>query len=223
MPNPVILGLGVKVGGGIFAANAAKKSAKNASNAQIEGTRMSIEEQRRQFNLVRKLTQPYVAAGGKGLAGTLNLMGMNGRPAQQTAINGIQSGAEYGSMVQAGEDAILGNASATGGLRGGNTEAALAQFRPQILSQLINKQMGNLQGLATMGQNSATGVGTAAQAMGNNISGYYGDAAAARAGNYTAQGTANAGLISGIVGAGNEVLGGIQPPAGATTFQKWGF
>lgn len=223
MPNPVLLMAGVSAGGGILSANAQKKAASKASDAQVEGTRLSIEEQRRQFNLVRQLTQPYVDAGGKGLAGTLSLMGLKGNGAQRAAISGIQGGAEYGSMVKSGEDAILGNASATGGLRGGNTEAALAQFRPQILSQLINKQMGNLQGLATMGQNSAVGVGNAAQAMGNNISQSYGDAAAARAGNALAAGQANANMIGGISGAFGQVMGGIQPPAGATMFGKWGF
>lgn len=223
MPNPALLLVGAQVGGGILSANAQKKASGNASAAQLEGTRLSIEEQRRQFNLVRKLTQPYVDAGGKGLTGTLNLMGMNGNTQQARAINGIQGSAEYGSMVKSGEDAILSNASATGGLRGGNTEAALAQFRPQILSQLINKQMGNLQGLATMGQNSAIGVGNAAQAMGNNVSQAYGDAAAARAGNALAVGQANSNMIGGITGGIGQVLGGIQPPAGATMFGKWGF
>lgn len=223
MPNPQILMLGAKIGGGLFAANSAKKAASSASAAQIAGTQMQIAEQRRQFNLMRKLTAPYVTAGGKGLAGLMNLTGMNGVGSQKNAISGIENGAQYGEMVRSGENAILSNASATGGLRGGNTEAALAQFRPQILSSLIDKQIGNLTGLTQMGQNSASGVGTAAMTMGNNISTAYGDAAAARAGNYMAAGKANASMISGITGGIGELLGGIEPPVGASMFSKWGF
>jgi hypothetical protein len=223
MPNPMILGIGASVGGSLLSGNAQANAAESASAAQVEGTRLSIAEQRRQFNLMRQLSQPYVTAGGKGLSGVLGLMGLNGNAAQQQAINGIQGGAEFGSMVRAGEDAITSNASATGGLRGGNTEAALAQFRPQILSDLINKQMGNLQGLSTMGQNAAAGVGSAAMTMGNNVSQAYGDAAAARAGNYLARGQATSNMIGAATGGFGQIMGGIQPPAGASMFGQWGF
>ena len=223
MPNPMILMAGASVGGGLLQAKAAKSAAAKASDAQLQGTELSIAEQRRQFNLVRQLSAPYVAAGNKGLYGSMSLLGLNGKAEQAAGIQGIESGAEFGSLVRNGEQAILSNASATGGLRGGNTEAALAQFRPEILSSLINKQIGNLGGLATNGQNAAMGVGTAAQNMGNNISGLYGDAAAARAGNALASGQATSNAIGGIVGSLGQVMGSIQPPAGATTFGSWGF
>ena len=223
MPNPMLLMAGASVGGGLLQAKAAKSAAGDASAAQVEGTRLSIAEQRRQFNLVRKLAQPYVNAGNKGLYGSMTLMGLNGNKAQAGAIRGIENGAEFQSMVRNGENAILSNASATGELRGGNPQAALAQFRPEILSSLINKQMGNLGGLAANGQNAAMGVGTAAQNMGNNVSGLYGDAAAAQAGNALARGQANSNAIGGIAGAFGQVMGNIQPPAGATTFGSWGF
>ena len=223
MPNPMILMAGASVGGGLMQAKAAKSAAKDASAAQVEGARLGIEEQRRQFNLVRQLAAPFVTAGTKGLNGSLSLIGLNGKAAQAKEIQGIESGAEFNSLVRNGEQAILSNASATGGLRGGNTEAALAQFRPEILSSLINKQIGSYGGLAANGQNAALGVGTAAQNMANNVSGLHGDAAAAQAGNALARGQANSNAIGGIVGSLGQVMGSIQPPAGATTFGSWGF
>ena len=63
-------------------------------------------------------------------------------------------------MVFQGENAMLQNAAATGGLRGGNLQGALAKFRPQVLSQLINQRMAQLGGLAGMGQQAATTLGT---------------------------------------------------------------
>lgn len=223
MPNPMLVMAGASLGGGVLQASAQKRAAANASEAQVEGTRLSIAEQRRQFNLVRKLSQPYVQAGTKGLYGALSLIGLNGNQAQSAAIRGIQRGPQFNTMVRTGEDAITANASATGGLRGGNTEAALAQFRPQILSSLIDKQIGNLSGLAGQGLGAAQGVGSAAQAMGNNISGAYGDAAAAQAGRYIANGQATSNLIGGITGQVGNIMGQFQPPAGASPLGAWGF
>jgi len=223
MPNPLLLSAGTSIAGGLFGGRSQSRAASEASAAQLEGTKLGIEEQRRQFNLMRRLSQPYVAAGGQGLQGALALMGLSGNQKQQQAINKITNGAEFGSMVRAGESAILGNASATGGLRGGNTEAALAQFRPEILSNLINKQIGNFGGLASNGQNAAVGVGTAGMNMGNNVSQLIGDGAAATAGGALARGQASANMWGGIAGTVGNVLGNIQPPAGATTFGSWGF
>jgi len=83
-------------------------------------------------------------------------------------------------QVRQGENAILQQASATGGLRGGNIQAALAQFRPAVLSQMIENQYSKLggmaefggqaaQNLATMGQASGAGVGAAGMGMASNI------------------------------------------------------
>ncbi|WP_221175245.1 hypothetical protein, partial [Staphylococcus aureus] len=83
----------------------------------------------------------------------LTALGQNA--AQQTAIGNINNSAEMQTYLQQGENAILQNASATGGLRGGNTQAALAQFRPQLLNQLINQRYQNYAGLTALGQNAA--------------------------------------------------------------------
>ena len=85
---------------------------------------------------------------------------------------------------------MLSRASATGGLRGGNIQAALGQFRPQLLSNLIEKQYGQLGGLATLGQSSAAGVGTAGMNTGANIANLLGQQGAAQAGGAIAQGKA---------------------------------
>ena len=57
-------------------------------------------------------------------------------------------------MVRQGEEAILQGASATGGLRGGNVQAALAQFRPAMLNRFVQQQYERLGGLTR----GATGV-----------------------------------------------------------------
>lgn len=105
--------------------------------------------------------RPYAQAGADALSQMQTLMGMGSPEDQAAAIAAIEGGPQMQAMVEQGENAILANASATGGLRGGNTQGALAQFRPQVLNQLINQRMSQLGGLVSMGQGAAQGVGNA--------------------------------------------------------------
>jgi len=117
---------------------------------------------------------------------------------QQQAINAIQSGPQFQAMTQQGENAILQNASATGGLRGGNVQGALAQFRPQLLNQLIDQQFSRLGGLTSLGQNAAAGVGNAGMATGNSITNLLAQQGAARAGGALGQAAGFGNALGGI-------------------------
>lgn len=155
-----------------------------------------------------------LAAPTKGaLPAYLDLTGLNGNAAQGAAIADIEGGQQFGHLARQGEDAILQNASATGGLRGGNTQGALADFRSSLLSSLIDKQLGRYGGLVQLGQGSAAGVGTAAMSAGQGISGLMQQAGAAQAGGIVAGSNAITGAIGGIGGmiAGR---GGFQPAGG---------
>src|SRR5206468_3591196 len=81
-------------------------------------------------------------AGGGTTGGSLgaqqDILGLNGPDAQQAAINRLQTMPAFTSALTLGENRILQNASATGGLRGGNTQGALAYFAPSLLAQQIN-------------------------------------------------------------------------------------
>jgi hypothetical protein len=174
---------------------------------------MSIAEQRRQFNVVQQLFQPYVQAGTGTLAQQLNLIGAGGPEAQQTAIDAIRMGPEYQQLVQAGEEAILQNASATGGLRGGNVQRSLAEFRPQVLSNLINQQYSRLGGITQLGQASAAGQAAQGSAISANISQLQADQGTAMAQSILAQGQARAnmfGNVAGAIGAGLGQYAGFQ-------------
>jgi hypothetical protein len=90
-----------------------------------------------------------------------------GADRQRQAIQGIEQGPQFQELLRQGEQGILQNASATGGLRGGNVQGALAQFRPNLLNQLIEAQYGKLAGLTSLGSGSAQnllGVGQASAA-----------------------------------------------------------
>lgn len=213
--------IGSAIVGGVMSSNAQKSAARTASRAQQQAADQSIAEQRRQFDAVQQLMAPYVQSGTTALSRYNALSGLAGEEAQQSLINQITSGAEYGSLVRQGEEAILQSASATGGLRGGNTQSALARFRPEILSSLIRDEYSRLGGMVSVGQNAAAGLGNAGMQTGQNISNQYGQIGQAQAGAALARGQATAnmwGNIAGSVGLAAG-LGGFgrapaAPPAG---------
>lgn len=101
---------------------------------------------------------PYSGAGEAALQQQQALAGLLGPEAQAAAIAQLEASPQFQSMVAQGERAILQNAAATGGVRGGNVQAALATFRPQLLSQIIEQQYAKLGGLSSQGL-EATGRG----------------------------------------------------------------
>lgn len=193
--------------GGYLSNKSQTKAADKAADAQTQSAELGIAEQRRQFDQVQQLLSPYVNAGTGALSGQQDLLGLNGMPAQQNAIGGIQQSPQFGALMQQGEDAILQNASATGGLRGGNTQAALGQFRPQLLAQLIDQQYQRLGGLTSVGQNAAAGTGNAGMATGNNITQLLGTQGQAQAGAALAAGKANSQFINSATSAFTNFMG----------------
>lgn len=178
------------VGSTVISGVVQSKGAKSAANTQSAAADAGIEEQRRQFDAVQELLAPFVGAGTTALGQQAALVGVEGPEAQRAAIQAIEQGPEFEALTRQGEEAILQSAAATGGLRGGNIQGALAQFRPQILSGLIEQQYGRLGGLADMGQASAVGQANFGQQAGANISNLMQQQGAAQAGSALAQGQA---------------------------------
>ena len=191
---------GATIVSGFMQSNAASKAAETQAGAAQAGiaqqgvsSQAAIDEQRRQFDAVQKILQPFVAVGAPALEQQQALLGLRGPEAERAAIERISGGERFKALAEQGEGALLSRASATGGLRGGNIQAALGQFRPQLLSNLIEKQYGQLGGLATLGQSSAAGVGAAGTAAGTNIGNIYGTQGANIANLLGQQGAAQAG------------------------------
>lgn len=201
-----IIAAAVVGGTGLISSMISAKSASDAADTQSEAAQAGIEEQRRQFDAMQKILAPYTEAGTKSLAAQQDLAGLNGPEAQAAAMKGISESPEMLAMTQQGENAILQQGSATGGLRGGNVQGALAQFRPAALSSLINQRYNQLGGITQMGQASAAGVGAGAMQTGANVADLLGQQGAAIAGGQLAQGQAYAaplnmiGQLAGLYG-----------------------
>lgn len=227
MPNPAV---GV-AGAGILSGALQSRSASKAASAQKGAASSAIGEQQRQFDEIQKLLAPYVQAGTGAMGAQEGLLGLKGPEAQQAAIAALEQSPTMKAMIQQGENAMLQNAAATGGLRGGNLQASLAQFRPQLLSQLIQQQYANLGGLSQLGQASAAQQAAFGQQLGANVGNLMQQRGAAQAGGELAQGKF-LGSIPGIVAGGFGGMGGsadvvarlnktnpINPTAG---FAGWG-
>lgn len=186
MPNPVVALVGSSVGSAVAKASAARR----AAGAQERAAEMGIEEQRRQLDAVQALLRPYVEAGTGAIEQQGALIGLGGADAQRAAIAALEAGPEYQALVRSGEEALLQRASATGGLRGGNIQAALAQYRPQVLSGLIGQQYERLGGITRMGQASAAGQAAMGQQTGANIANLLTQRGQAQAGSALATGRA---------------------------------
>lgn len=213
-----------------------KQGAETAAKYQLEGVKLGIREQRRQFNRARETLAPYVGAGDEAIAEQLRMLGigqpepfsegyierhqrsfdeLSGERQQQlirrhggeaearqqwdenlktaaariearnnpvSPIDQLAQDPIFLALAKQGEDAILQNASATGGLRGGNVQAELAQFRPNLLNAFMQQRYGNLANITGIGQASATGQAAMGQQMGNVITDLYGQAGQAKAG-----------------------------------------
>ena len=146
-----------------------------------------------------------------------------GFEAQQQAISQFERSPMFQALARQGEEGILQNASATGGLRGGNVQGALGQFRPALLNQQIQQQLSTLVGIAGLGQNAAAGVGNAGMQTGQNVGALMQDTGQARGygalGSSMAlgQGVASLGnILGGVLGSGGSGLGRLSGSAAST-------
>jgi hypothetical protein len=180
MPDPVTA---LVVGGTSLVSSAVgSKAAKSAGQLQYDASQAGVAETRAAREEMRALLEPYVAAGGPALQAQMGALGLAGPEAQQAYVAQQEQSPAFQALARQQEEAILQNASATGGLRGGNVQGALAQFRPALLNQFLEQQYGRLGGLTSLGQQSAAGVGTAGMQSATSISNLLAEGGAARAG-----------------------------------------
>lgn len=197
------------------AADTQAEASGNAAEIQAQSAKEAIAEQKRQFDKMVELLSPYSKAGTGSLTAQQNILGLNGAGAQQQAINGIQNSPYFQATAKQGENAILQNASATGGLRGGNVQGALGQFRPALLNSLVQQQYANLGGITNMGQSAAAGQAAGGMQSANSIGNLLSQSGQAQANGLIGAGQARAGGILGQQSAQNQFIGSLLNIGGA--------
>lgn len=224
----------VGIGAALYGNKKKSDAAKRAGELQGEQADKAMREQRYQFDQMKKMLTPYINAGTPAMqkmAGYSNvgpmalekqkaLAGLRGYDAQQAEISNIENSPLLQAQMRQGEEGILQNASATGGLRGGNVQGALAQFRPNMLNRAIEQQYAKLggltnfgagmtQNLAKLGQASAAGVGAQGMDMATNIGGFMTQKGEAGAQAFLAQGKAKADMAAGVAKGIGSIFGGM--------------
>jgi len=206
--------------GGLLGGQSQKSAIRHASDQQIAMEKEALAQQQQQFGVTQQNLSPWITTGTGALGAESNLLGLGGNDAQQAAINALMQSPGYQSLYRNGLEANLQNASATGGIRGGNEVRSLADFGADTLAQTIQQQLANLGGISNQGLGAATGLGGLSQANSNAQTGLYGAMGASRAGATSQIGGINAGMWNSAGGFLDSLASMIPGLGGASSIFK---
>lgn len=186
---------------------AAAEAGTAAAEAQAQAALAGIEEQRRQFDISQEQAAPFREAGVGALGQQQALLGLSGQEAQQAAFTGLEESPGQRFIRDRQERALLRNASATGGLGGGNVQTALQQQAVGFAQQDIQNQFGRLGQLSGQGQVATTNIAQLGGQTAGNIANLLGQQGAARASGILAPAQANAAATGQILQLGGQIAG----------------
>jgi len=178
--------------GGIFGGKAQKKASQKAMEAQTAAYNRGIDIQQQQYDTTRSDYMPYTLAGTKAIGGYGDLLGTNGADAQTTAVQGLQNSPFFQQNLADANENLLQTASATGGVRGGDTAGAVGQLSPQLLQQYYEKALSGYGNLAQLGLGATGSVASAGLSNANAATQLTGNIGQAQAANYLTKGGINA-------------------------------
>lgn len=195
----------------VFGASKKKKAVNAAAQVQQQAAQAGIDQQNAQFQQTQQNIAPWLQTGTQALGAQGNLLGLGGAGVQQQAIDALKASPYYQSLFGNGQETLLANASATGGLRGGNTQGALANFGRDTLAQTFQQQLGNLGGLSGQGLGAATGLGQLGAENAGQVSQLLQNQGAAKAGGILGSAAASQQLyasIANLLQDGANAIGG---------------
>ena len=147
----------------------AKKAAQSAAGAQTAAADAAIEEQRRQFDVAQQQAEPFRQAGVQALGQQQALLGLSGQDAQQQAFQSFQDSPGQEFLRDRGEQAIMRQASAIGGLGGARVQEALQQQGIGFAQQDLQNQLARLSGLSGQGQAMTSNIAGLGANMASNV------------------------------------------------------
>lgn len=202
-----IWGAAIAVGGSLIVSNQQKQAAKGAANAAKNAAGASAEQLQKNYDETKTNLQPYADAGKSALT-TINALNSGD-------FSSFKQSPDYAFALSQGLQGLDRSAAARGSLYSGGQSADILNFASGLASQNYGNYYGRLAGLAQLGQNSATslgsiGTGNAAQQGNFNLAG----AGAVGQGLYdSANSTSN--LVGGLTGLAGQYFGsrGTDPNA----------
>lgn len=201
----LVAGAAASVVSGAMGSKASSKAAKAQQASALAGQ----ESQERMFERSLELQEPYRQAGYDALP---QLQGLSTQQGRADALQGYYAGPEFQQLQAQSEEQQLRNAAATGGLRGGGNQAALATIAPQLGQQYLSNQYNQLTGLANLGMGAASQGAQGAMGLGQNISVLQQQSGQAQAANSLAQGNIWGNVASDIGSLGYDYLNQSKTP-----------
>lgn len=178
------------VAGAVIGAVASNQAADKGADAQQQSAQMGVDEQRRQFDLMRSDQQPWLDAGRFALPKLQETYDGN--------FTGFFNSPDYKATQEQGLSFMDRSAASRGGLYSGGHSADLMKYGSNLAAMQLGNYRSGLAGLAGMGQSSAQNIGAQGMGMANSISNLYGNAGQARASAYQQQGQNIAGAAQGL-------------------------
>jgi len=161
------------VAGSVISSAVGASAARKASKAQSKAADATVAEQRRQFDITQANLQPFQEAGTAAIGSQQALLGLSGPEAQAAAFAALEQSPGQQFLRDRAQKNLLRNASAIGGLGGGNVRSALVQQGVGFAQQDLQNQFGRLGQIAGQGQSAATSIGQFGQqtagAIGNAL------------------------------------------------------
>jgi len=192
--------------GGFLSAGAQKKASRKAETAMLAYLEKAMGEQSRQFDQTQTNFAPFLETGTAAVEPLGDLAGVNGNDKWSAAIEALKASPLYQSLFRNGEEATLQNASATGGLRGGDTQRGLADFGADTLAKTILQQLQTLGGVAGMGQQAAGSVGQFGAGKADSLAQLLSQQGAVRGGGLLTRGGINAGMWNNVGGSLDQAV-----------------
>lgn len=212
MPWGAAIAGGAALGGSLLSSGAQSKAAKKAAKASEQAASDAAAATEQNYQRTQTNLSPYISAGSDALT-KLNAVN-NGDYA------GFINSPDYQASLSQGIQASDRSAASRGALYSGGHSADLVKYGSQLADQNLNNYTSRLTGLAALGQNSSTGLGS------------IGNGAAAQSGNFALQGAnavgqgaynsanADTNLYSGLAGLAGQLAGqyGTTNPATASSY-----
>jgi hypothetical protein len=181
----------------------AQDAAREAARVQQEAAVAAVPIQQQAFLGAQQNIQPFVGVGEAALGSRAALAGLGGQAGQEAAFGQLAESPGQRFIRDRQQRALLRNASAIGGLGGGNVRTALQQQASGFALQDIENQRRELAQLSGGGLQAGTTLGALGAATAGNIADLTQAQAAARA--------------TGIIGAQQAQAGGLEQAIGAVT------
>ena len=175
---PPVFGVPLAIGASIYSSYDASKSAKRAANIQAQAAGAGIAEQRRQFDIGIEKLEPFREAELAAMRERQALTGLMGTQAQQEAIGRISAGPGVDFARKRAQQALVRQASATGGLGGARLREALQEQETGFAQQDLQEQLQSLRGI---GQGATTQQVQLGRSLASNVAAGLEQAGAARA------------------------------------------